>query len=61
MSRDGERLLTPQFLTVTAAGTLYFLGLGVVLPVIPVYVDKHLRGGTIAVGVAAQLLELTQP
>jgi MFS family permease len=52
VSRDGERLLTPQFLTVTAAGTLYFLGLGVVLPVIPVYVDKHLRGGTIAVGVA---------
>lgn len=46
------RLLTPQFLTVTAAGTLYFLSIGVVLPVVPVYVHGPLGGSEVAVGVA---------
>ena len=45
------RLLTPQFLTVTCAGALYFLALGVVLPVLPQYVEKELGGDTLRVGV----------
>ena len=46
------RLLTPQFLTVTSAGALYFLSLGVILPVLPQFVEKQLGGDTLRVGVA---------
>jgi MFS family permease len=52
MPETRERLLTPQFLTVTAAGALYFLALGVVLPVLPQYVEKELGGDTLRVGIA---------
>jgi MFS family permease len=47
-----ERLLTRQFLTVTAAGTLYFLSLGSVFPVLPLFVERELHGDTVAVGIA---------
>ncbi|MGZ4737437.1 MAG: MFS transporter, partial [Acidimicrobiia bacterium] len=47
-----ERLLTPQFLTVTSAGALYFLSLGVILPVLPQYVEGELGGDTLRVGIA---------
>lgn len=46
------RLLTPQFLTVTSAGALYFLSLGMVLPVLPQYVEGELGGDTLRVGIA---------
>ncbi len=52
MPSKRERLLTPQFLTVTAAGALYFLSLGTVLPVLPQFVERELNGDTLAVGVA---------
>ena len=52
MASKRERLLTPQFLTVTAAGALYFLSLGTVLPVLPQFVEHELNGDTLAVGVA---------
>lgn len=52
MASKRERLLTPQFLTVTAAGALYFLSLGTVLPILPQFVERELNGDTLAVGVA---------
>jgi MFS family permease len=52
MSTARERLLTPRFLTITAAGALYFLSLGSVFPVLPLFVERELHGDTVAVGVA---------
>lgn len=49
---DRTQLLTPQFLVVTAAGLLYFLALGVGLPVLPRFVEGPLGGGSVQVGVA---------
>lgn len=46
------RLLTGQFLLLTVAATCYFLSLGVLLPVVPRYVERTLGGGSLAVGVA---------
>jgi MFS family permease len=52
MSEKRARLLTPQFLTVTTAGAFYFLSLGMVLPVLPQFVEKELGGDTLRVGIA---------
>ncbi len=52
MAEKRARLLTPQFLTVTSAGALYFLSLGMVLPVLPQYVEGELGGDTLRVGIA---------
>ncbi len=52
MAPKRERLLTREFLTITAAGALYFLSLGAVLPVLPQFVERELNGDTLAVGVA---------
>jgi len=46
------RLVTPQFALVTSAGALYFLSLGMVLPVIPLYVEGPLGGDDLAIGIA---------
>jgi MFS family permease len=47
----GERLLTPRFLTVVASGLAYFLSLGMLLPVVPLYIAGPLGGSELAVGV----------
>jgi MFS family permease len=47
-----EPLLTPRFLLVVLAGLLYFVALGMLLPVVPLYVEDRLDGGAAAVGVA---------
>jgi MFS family permease len=52
MPEKRARLLTPQFVTVTSAGALYFLSLGMVLPVLPQYVEGELGGDTLRVGIA---------
>jgi MFS family permease len=52
MPTSRERLLTPRFLTITAAGALYFLSLGSVFPVLPLFVERELNGDTVAVGIA---------
>jgi MFS family permease len=52
MAAKRERLLTPRFITVTAAGALYFLSLGSVFPVLPLFVERELGGDTVAVGIA---------
>jgi MFS family permease len=47
-----ERLLTSRFLLVTASGLAYFLALGMLLPVLPVYVEHSLHGDSAEVGIA---------
>jgi MFS family permease len=47
-----ERLLTPAFAVVTGATLIYFIAIGVLTPVLPVFVEKDLGGGGTAVGVA---------
>ncbi len=51
-----DRLVTPRFALVVAAGAAYFLALGVILPVVPQYVERRLDGGSLAVGVAVGAL-----
>ncbi|MFN8035855.1 MAG: MFS transporter [Acidimicrobiia bacterium] len=52
MSARRQRLVTPRFAVVTFAGLAYFVALGVVLPVLPHYVEDELHGGDVAVGIA---------
>lgn len=47
-----ERLLTPGFALVVAVGLAYFLALGMLLPVMPLFVKNSLLGDEVAVGVA---------
>ncbi|MGH2721087.1 MAG: MFS transporter [Actinomycetota bacterium] len=47
------RLLTPAFLLVTVATCLYFLSIGMALPVLPRYVAGPLAGSNLAVGIVA--------
>lgn len=52
MVRSRARLLSPQFVLVTVAGSLYFLSLGCGLPIVPRYVKGPLGGDDLAVGIA---------
>lgn len=45
-----ERLLTPLFALLVAAGLFYFLAIGSLLPTLPVYVEQEMGGGGIEVG-----------
>jgi MFS family permease len=56
-SRD--RLLTRSFALVTASGLAYFIGLGSLIPVLPLYVEGDLEGGATAVGVAVGSFAVT--
>ncbi len=49
---SSERLLSWRFVLVVACGLAYFLSLGVLLPVLPRFVDDGLGGGPVAVGIA---------
>jgi len=51
-----ERLLTPRFLLVVLAGLSYFTALGMLLPVVPLYVRDELGSGDAGVGVAVGAL-----
>jgi MFS family permease len=46
-----DRLLTPRFLLVVTVGLAYFFSLGMLLPVVPLFVEGELGGGGVAVGV----------
>ena len=50
--RKAETLVTPRFLLVVLAGLLYFTALGMLLPVVPLYVEDRLGGGAAEVGIA---------
>ena len=51
MSTSSERVFTPRFALVVTAGLCYFMALGILLPVVPVFVKHDLGGNDIAVGV----------
>jgi len=51
-----DRLVSGRFLLIVAAGLAYFLALGVVLPVVPQYVEDELGGGSLAIGIAVGAL-----
>jgi MFS family permease len=51
-----EPLLTRRFVVVVASGISYFVALGMLLPIVPRYVDRRLGGDDIAVGVAVGAL-----
>jgi MFS family permease len=45
-------LLTPRVLALCGAASLYFLGLNMTLPVIPLFVEEELGGRNVEVGIA---------
>jgi MFS family permease len=45
-------LLTPTFVLIQVATFVYFVGVGALLPVLPLYVKGPLGGGSVAVGLA---------
>lgn len=51
-----DRLLTPRFLLIVLAGLSYFTALGMLLPVVPLYVRRELGSGDAGVGVAVGAL-----
>lgn len=46
------RLVTKPFVAVTAAVFVFFLYVGVLVPILPTYVEDELRGGELGVGLA---------
>ena len=50
MAAGEERLLTPLFGLLIAAGTCYFLAISALLPTLPRYVEEELGGSGVAVG-----------
>ncbi len=46
-----ERVITRQFLTVVVAGRFYFFSLGMLLPIVPLFVAGPLGGSELAVGI----------
>ena len=53
------RLVTPTFALVTGSALAYFVGIGMLIPTIPRYVDDVLGGGGVAVGVVAGAFAFT--
>lgn len=48
---DDQRLLTPLFALLIAAGLCYFLSIAALLPTLPLYVEEELGGGGLQVGI----------
>ena len=48
---DDERLLTPLFALLIAAGVCYFLSIAALLPTLPLYIEDELGGGGLEVGI----------
>jgi MFS family permease len=47
-----ERLLTPGFVRITTSALAYFIAIGVLAPVLPLYVEERLHGSGASVGMA---------
>lgn len=47
-----NRLITRPFLAVTAAVAAFFVYVGVLVPIVPTYVEDELRGGELGVGLS---------
>jgi MFS family permease len=52
VSTSSDRVFTLRFALVVTSGLCYFMALGVLLPVVPLFVKHELGGNDIAVGVA---------
>ncbi len=52
MSTTNERVFTLRFALVVTSGLCYFMALGLLLPVVPLFVKHELGGNDVAVGVA---------
>src|SRR5687768_4975468 len=52
-SLDQPRLVTATFALVTVSSLAYFTAIGMLVPVLPHFVEGPLGGGSVAVGVAA--------
>lgn len=52
-------LVTPLFVAITVATLAYFLSFGALLPVLPVYVEDILGGGSVAVGLSIGAFSLS--
>jgi MFS family permease len=57
--RGDDRLVTGRFAVVTLAALCYFMGLGLLLPVIPLYIRDDLGGGGLAIGIASAAMGLS--
>jgi MFS family permease len=53
------RLITPAFALVTGSALSYFVGLGALIPVLPLYVEGDLGGTALAVGIAVGAFAVT--
>ena len=58
MPTTGERVFTFRFALVVTSGLCYFMALGVLLPVVPLFVKHDLGGNDVAVGVAVGAFSL---
>ncbi len=58
-TKDRGRLITPAFALVTASALSYFIGLGSLIPVLPLYVEGDLDGSALAVGAAVGAFAVT--
>ncbi|MGH2655818.1 MAG: MFS transporter [Actinomycetota bacterium] len=58
-ARDRDRLVTPAFVLISLATLAYFVAVGVVLPVLPLYVRGPLGGGDVSVGVTVGAFSVT--
>jgi MFS family permease len=56
---EEERLLTPQFLAVTAATAAYFLAYGAITPVLPRFVTSDLGLGNFEVGLVVGIFSVS--
>ena len=52
MSVASSRLITPTFLGVMAAAFAFFMYVGVLVPIIPRFVENDMRGGELGIGLA---------
>lgn len=48
---DGGQLVTPSFTLITTAALAYFVAIGVLIPVLPKYIEDELHGNGFEVGV----------
>jgi MFS family permease len=58
-SRTEDRLLTPVFVVITLATFAYFLSVGATIPVLPLFVEGPLGGGSLSVGFSVGAFALT--
>jgi MFS family permease len=55
---SAERLLTRRFVVVVLSGFAFFLAMGVLVPVVPRYVERRLGGSDVEVGLAVGALAI---